>query len=155
MKKMNTTGLGAIAFGLIVGIGGTMLIAANQNQDEDTTIARWNETASRIIRLNGGGSDDGRIADGLGRFDSRTGQIDRLNGDVRMNGNNAQWVAEISGVGNEPVGTFRLDATHTPSLFMTHAVSGETWVLRKRGIERWEWVEVDRYSSTITATGAR
>jgi hypothetical protein len=146
MKKFSNSGGFAIAGAIL---GGAAMIAMNQDVDFDEllSVARSDVTAVEIIKW-------GEDHQGVAKFDTRTGEIRRFSGDVRKGSTSEQWIHEVDGVGARPIGTLRLQHANTGGLFMVDAVSGETWILRERASDNYDWVEVVDYSTVLT-TGNR
>lgn len=87
--------------------------------------------------------------DSVARFDTQTGAIHRFNGDLEKPNVRSEWISHVKPVREstssvleiqKPAGVHSLEAT-----FLVDVISGETWILRRRGSNAgWDKVDVFR-----------
>jgi hypothetical protein len=83
--------------------------------------------------------------DTVARFDTATGEIHIMRGDLRNPNVRNQWILHVRGVERtsgvldfqQPIGVQAIDAP-----FLVDMVTGDTWILRRRG-DRATWDRVD------------
>jgi hypothetical protein len=85
--------------------------------------------------------------DGVARFDSATGAIHTFSGDPRNPNVRGQWRLHVAGVNGRTSGFLQiqqpLGVEARDAAFLVDVVTGDTWVLRRRGTRAtWDFVEV-------------
>lgn len=149
MKMWNTRGgrpaAGSAMIALAILAGAAMVAMAQEpDLEELLAVARSEVTAVEIIKW-------GEDHQGVAKFDTRTGEIWRFNGDVLKSNTKAEWILEVPAVAERAVGTLRLQHANTGGLFLVDAVTGDTWLLRERASDNFGWVAVRNYSSVLTS----
>ena len=83
----------------------------------------------------------GETGDGVGLFNTSTGEIHTFTGDPSPPGTHGDWDYEVKGVArDQPAGALRLQHPFRgPGLFMVNVLNGDTWVLREPRRHSWYW----------------
>lgn len=86
------------------------------------------------------------LEDTVARLDTVTGEVHLFTGDVRRPGTRGQWRLYASGVG-QTSGYLQIQTPAGveayPVLFLVDIVTGDSWVLTRRGTGRATWDRVD------------
>jgi len=96
----------------------------------------------------------GETALGVAKLDTTTGEIWRFEGDEFEPDGTEEWVLEVRGVGQRAPGTFRIQQVKETT-FLVDVATGRTWILVRRGQERWEWSHVEEHRSAIRVSGGQ
>lgn len=128
----------AIMLGLLA-IGGGLVLGAGQRTLPVVHIAGDGERVVPRVEVI-------QFGDTVARFDTATGEIHRFNGDLDKPNVRGQWVRHVRGVSGDTSGLLQLQKPRgvrgEDALFLVDAVTGETWLLRRRGA-RAEWDNID------------
>lgn len=91
-------------------------------------------SAVRIIRLD----------DTVARFDSTTGELMRFRGSLDRPNVRSVWEREAPAVRAKTSGLLDIQEA-AGSLFLVDVMTGDTWILRRRGVNlAWDYIEVMR-----------
>lgn len=87
--------------------------------------------------------------DSVARFDTKTGEIHRFNGDLNRPQVRGQWVSVVPGVESSTSGVLEIQRAEgvraESAVFLVDVIEGDTWLLRHRGSgAEWDRIEVHR-----------
>ncbi len=87
--------------------------------------------------------------DSVARFDTRTGEIHRFNGDLNRPQVRGQWVSVVNGVDSSTSGVLEIQRAEgvraESAVFLVDVIEGDTWLLRHRGSGAdWDRIEIFR-----------